>query len=415
MRIGEVSRQYHISVDNLYYYINYGLLVPPKPRGQYIFNKTVLQDLEWILELKELDFTLREIHMLLSLKRISGLADSRDIEELKAVYEGKQEFCLQEINRKQEIIQKLDKKIASLKENQSDKIPQTGVPVSALPLLCCPVCGSPLSLKDVEMNSRFLYSGTLSCSCGYQAQIQNGILMTPNKNTSLHDTPDITRELYKDLPPELITMFERSYQQMLKQMEETNLRGKVIAETYINAWFFMHNHLAALPEDSLYLVIDKYPETLLMYKHLIEKQRPDLNILYLADSSTRFPLKPECIDVHLDFFAANEHNFYHNSFLYERLLPYLKKDADLIGTYFYFEHAAKSMKLLLSQYPECSENNFNLRYFREELRKNGFKLLYEEDCGCTTDSGNNLGFGFHVKGEKMHLLPYHGKRELSGR
>lgn len=62
-----------------------------------------------------------------------------------------------------------------------------------------------------------------------------------------------------------------------------------------------------------------------MYKHLIEKQRPDLDILYLADSSTRFPLKSECIDVHLDFFAANEHNFYHDTFLYERLLPYLKK------------------------------------------------------------------------------------------
>ena len=45
MRIGEVSRRYHISVDNLYYYINYGLLVPPKPRGQYVFDETVLQDL----------------------------------------------------------------------------------------------------------------------------------------------------------------------------------------------------------------------------------------------------------------------------------------------------------------------------------------------------------------------------------
>ena len=234
--------------------------------------------------------------------------------------------------------------------------------------------------------------------------------MTPNKNTNLQDTPDVTRELYKDLPPELITMFERSYQQMLKQMEETSLRGKVVAETYINAWFFMHNHLSALPKDSLYLVIDKYPETLLMYKHLIEKQRPDLDILYLADSSTRFPLKSECIDVHLDFFAANEHNFYHDTFLYERLLPYLKKDADLIGTYFYFEHAQKSMKLLLSQYPESSEKNFNLHYFREGLKNNGFELLYQEDCGCITDSGNNLGFGFHVKGEKMHLLPYHGKR-----
>ena len=46
----------------------------------------------------------------------------------------------------------------------------------------------------------------------------------------------------------------------------------------------------------------------------------------------------------------------------------------------------------------------------EELKNNGFELLYQEDCGCITDSGNNLGFGFHVKGEKMHLLPYHGKR-----
>ena len=39
MRIGEVSRQYHISVDNLYYYINYGLLVPPKPRDNIFLIK----------------------------------------------------------------------------------------------------------------------------------------------------------------------------------------------------------------------------------------------------------------------------------------------------------------------------------------------------------------------------------------
>ncbi|MFR4897043.1 MAG: MerR family transcriptional regulator [Blautia hansenii] len=110
MRIGEVSRRYHISVDNLYYYINYGLLVPPKPRGQYVFDETVLQDVEWILALKELNFTLREIHMLLSLKRISGLADSQDMEELKAVYEGKREFCLQEISENRKLSEELMKK-----------------------------------------------------------------------------------------------------------------------------------------------------------------------------------------------------------------------------------------------------------------------------------------------------------------
>ena len=147
-----------------------------------------------------------------------------------------------------------------------------------------------------------------------------------------------------------------------------------------------------------------------MYKGLIEKQNPGLEILYLADSSTDFPLKPGCIDIHLDFFAVNEHNFYHHTFLYDKLYPYLAPHADLIGTYFYFQHAPRSMKLLISQYPEAYSRNFDLDYFRNSLKNGGYELILEEDCGCTTDSGTNLGFGFHVKGEKMHLLPYHGRK-----
>ena len=324
MRIGKVSQIYHISVDNLYYYINYGLLVPPRPKGQYVFDQATIKDLEWILELKELDFSLREIHRLLSLRRISNFADSQDILEL--------------------------------------------------------------------------------------AHIHHGIFLTPNKNKNLQDTPDVNRELYKDLPPELISMFQRSYNWMLRKIEEKDLHRKVVAETYINAWFFMHNHLEYLPSDSQYFVIDKYPETLLMYKHLIENQRPDLDILYLADSSTRFPIKPGVIDLHLDFFAVNEHNFYHPTFLYSEIAPFLSPKGELLGTYFYFEGAPKSMKLLLSQYPECYEKNFDLSYFHHSLKESGFQLLEEEDCGCVTDSGNNLGFGFHVKGEKMHLLPYYGRK-----
>ena len=83
MRIGKVSKEYHISIDNLHYYIKYGLLVPPKPKGQYFFDETTLKDLEWILALKKLDFSLREIHSILSLKRISNFADVGDLEELK--------------------------------------------------------------------------------------------------------------------------------------------------------------------------------------------------------------------------------------------------------------------------------------------------------------------------------------------
>ena len=117
MRIGKVSELYHISVDNLYYYINYGLLVPPRPKGQYLFDQATLKDLEWILELKELDFSLREIHIILSLRRVSGLADAQDVEELKAIYAGKRDFCTREIQRKQEIISRLDQKILELDQH----------------------------------------------------------------------------------------------------------------------------------------------------------------------------------------------------------------------------------------------------------------------------------------------------------
>ena len=81
-----------------------------------------------------------------------------------------------------------------------------------------------------------------------------------------------------------------------------------------------------------------------------------------------------------------------------------------MGTYFYFENAPKSMRLLLSQYPECSSSNFQVDHFLSSLEKSGFCLEDSEDCGAVTDSGNNLGFGFHVKGEKMHLMPYHARK-----
>ncbi len=410
MRIGKVSELYHISIDNLYYYIHYGLLVPPRPKGQYVFDEATCKDLEWILELKDLDFSLREIHILLSLKRVSGFADSQDLIELREIYKNKRHLCLQEVEHKKAVIEKLEKKIRELEIPVSPPEEKTGVPLSMLPLLCCPCCGRDLSMTEVEMNHRYIWKGTLACSCGYQAEIHHGILMTPNKNQNLQDAPDLTRELYKDLPPDLISLFQRSYNHMLKAMKEAGLQNKVICETYINAWFFIHNHLEYLPQNSRYIIIDKYPETLLMYKRLIEKQAPDLEILYLADSSTCFPLKPGSIDLHLDFFAANEHNFYHNTFLFEELFPYLAPKADLIGTYFYFDHAPRSMKQLLSQYPESYYKNFDLEYFHTSMKEAGYELLEEEDCGCTTDSGANLGFGFHVKGEKMHLLPYHGRK-----
>ena len=63
------------------------------------------------------------------------------------------------------------------------------------------------------------------------------------------------------------------------------------------------------------------------------------------------------------------------------------------------------MQTLLKEYPESYTNNFSKQYFLKSIRS-GFDILDSEELGYTTDSGENLGFSFHIKGEKMHLFSY---------
>lgn len=406
MKIGQVSKKYGLSKDNIYYYINYGLLVPPKLNSQYVFDDDTISDLEEILQLKAMDYSLAEIHRIVSLHRISNLENPVDKEELRDMYSAKRAECAGKVKHYEAVIHDLDDRIVELSKDEPDMQKHTGLPLPMLDLLCCPNCGAPLEISDVNIDMKYIYDGKFVCSCGYHAEVADGILITTNGYNGEVDKPDVNRELYKDLPPSLISLFQRSYNYMKEELESMDLAGKVVMETYINAWFFLHNHQQFFSPDGYYIVVDKYPETLRMYKDLIERENYDLKILYLADSSTNYPLKKQCVDLNLDFFAVNEHNFYHDSFLLEKLRPYMKSGAAALGTYFYFEKGRQSMAELLSTYPQCSADNFSLPWFMSEIQESGFDLAWHKVCGFTTDSGQNLGFSFHHKGERMYLMSY---------
>lgn len=404
MKIGAISKKLNIPVDNIYFYIKNGLIVPPK-KGQYVFDENTVRDLETLVELKEMEFSLKDIHRILSLLRVSRLEDQRDIDDLKSLYSGQ--------------AQRLERRIASLvaaldrlraKENEMEALispapAAKGLPLSTLALICCPLCQGNLALNEVSMSQDSIYSGRLACVCGYAAMIEDGILITPNRNQSLYDKPEITRELYTDLPSRLISMFQKSNNWMTERLVKTGTRGRVILETYVNAWFYLHNHQHILDRDCRLVIIDKFPETLKFFKKLIDSQKHGLDILYLADSGVAPPLKSEIIDINIDFFAVNEHNFYHHTFWLDHLRPYLKPEAQLIGTYFYFDSGYKSINRLLREYPESDRKNFNRKYFLDCLDRN-YQVKEVDDLGYILDSGENLGFSFHVKGERMHLMPY---------
>ena len=67
--------------------------------------------------------------------------------------------------------------------------------------------------------------------------------------------------------------------------------ARVVLETHPNAYFFLHMAASRAPRGPLYVVVDKFPETLEMYKRKLDRSAPDLEILYLADASLDFPIR----------------------------------------------------------------------------------------------------------------------------
>lgn len=71
------------------------------------------------------------------------------------------------------------------------------VPLRALSLLQCPLCGGRFKLENADLDARYIYRGNLRCACGEELPILDGILETGNLYTGAYDQPDLKRELHK--------------------------------------------------------------------------------------------------------------------------------------------------------------------------------------------------------------------------
>ena len=171
MKIGQVAQRYGISRDNLYYYINYGLLVPPRIDKQYVFDDETLSDLERILELKDLGFTLAEIHRILSLFRISDMEKTGFREELRLTYAERCRSCQEEIARLEKISGVLSQEIEKLSTVDTSEFRRAGLPLSMLGLIQCPHCKKPMAISNVTMDTEYIFEADMDCQCGYHADV----------------------------------------------------------------------------------------------------------------------------------------------------------------------------------------------------------------------------------------------------
>lgn len=402
MKIGDLAKKTGLSIATIRYYVNEGLIIPQRKNTKFSFNDNDLQTIMFIKRLRSHDFSMKEIHQIISLQRVSNWVEPEDLVEYINILSLKKrelEYASSKINKQ---IASLEKEIEEIEQQKLYTTNLTGVPLKCLEYLQCPHCKLPLQLNSTQMNYRYILSSELSCSCGYKAYIKNGILYTEGPDISCYDKPDTHRTIYKTMPYELITLFQKTYNWHMSHFQERQTNSQIIMETHLNSFFFLYKHFKELREDNLYIVSDKFHEIIEMYKSNIERLGLNLNILYIVNNNNLYPLKEHCIDIFIDYCSSNEHSIFSDSFLLQDISPYLKKDGVIYSTFFSFNEFSKSIKILCNSYPENNINNYKLRWFKQNIQKN-YLVKTHEQIGYSENSGDGISFIFHQNGEKIYI------------
>lgn len=410
MKISEVAKKYGVSKDTLYFYVSKGLLIPRVNGKQYLADETFERDLQLILKYRDWGFQLDKIHSVLSMIRKNPPGEESKANHMMVdMLTQRVAEISDDISSLEEKLDAINKSISEIsigeKKGKSSAGREIGVPISMVYLLRCPHCGGNLSFSNSDMSQTQIMRADVSCSCGYRAKIRNGIFLTPNQEHSKYDQADTAKVIYSDVPDFLTSLYQKSYYWMEKCLRNILTQGSVVMETHLNTYFYLQYERELLEENNCRLIlVDKYPEILGMYKKSLEEAGSDIEVLFIADDSTEIPISPGVVDVFVDFFGSNEHQFFNDSNLVDKMTDYLALSAYVVGTYFSVTGGRKSIKNMKCYYPEASSNNFNLALFRETLDKAGYIGMLSDHIGETAETGDDYRcLGFVDKDEKIRL------------
>ena len=413
MKISELSHKCHVSQSAIRYYIKNGLLLPDSTNSQYVFSNRELADLRQIIKMKQHNFTLKEIQDYFSLLRHSSVREQETINACLSLLNKKRDELYQQAESVQAAIQDIEQEIEDMNSCVFLSAQPTGVPLCALPLLVCPVCGKTLRIEHAVIQEGFVLSGDLKCPSSdhvYNAMIDNGIVKTNNLYTAPYDHPDLNRGMYRDMKPDFSGYLVKCYDFIGGTLQEQDLHGKVIMEANINGYFYLYHHLHLLPEDCICIVIDKYPEMLEMYKALIEQVGLQRNILYIADASMNYPLRPECVDIHISYFGENEHQLYHQRSYLLDAQEYFRKDVLILGSLLSYKKNSPSRVKLRKKYPESNEHCYQVDYLRRDYADANYSIEMVE-VGTVMNTGEKrYAFDCHVAGDPLSIYHFQAQR-----
>ncbi|MGO0061381.1 MerR family transcriptional regulator [Brevibacillus fluminis] len=410
MKIGAFAKHFDISIDTVRYYVDLGLLIPNKKESQLQFDQNCLEDMQMIIELKKLRFTLQEIHKVLSLRRITQFSDIEDLHFYVTLLQEKQRQLQEERDQLDHSIDMLAKKIEAVGP-LSPSENRTGVPLAFIPLLACPHCQKSLNLRDAYIQNQYVLHAELDCPCGYQAEIREGIVITTSPSL---DPSKLQYYLYdqntlEDLDPSLVSLWEKGSLWIYRRLMQDRPANRVVLETNVDVYVLPPKYFASMPADTRYIFAGNGVTMMTKLKSKIEQSNPGLQALYIVNSDMMLPIRYNCVDLFLDTISFNDFSLFHHTYPLERLQHYLTANALILGNYMYYSHGAKSLANVPRLYPDPHPLNFLQEYLDDQMKQYDFMLAENELIGLTTNPGKYLDY--HVDREKLYMNAYMARRK----
>ncbi|PGU07911.1 MULTISPECIES: MerR family transcriptional regulator [Bacillus cereus group] len=405
MKISKFAEVNNVSVDTIRHYLDLGLIIPEKRGGHYFFDEYCQKDIELILEYKWLGFSLNEIKELFLYKNLGKSIDYEKDTLYQSLFKLKYEKIEQEIKGLEERKDKLKETLSNLSITNEISNSVLGIDLKVLILFTCFKCSGNLTLEDGIINKNQIIEGKLICSCGEEYTITSGILTAGKsfkeyEKTSLKDS--ISDYIY-ETDSTFLENIQRGGEWAKKKLMQLDLNNKILLDLGSGLGFFLRNIYEELPENCLYIAVDRDLNKLSFLKDVIEKRNPKKNILFICADFLNIPIQNDSVDIVIDQSGTSNYSFEHKDFLLYMLNSLFKPDCYLLSSFILFNKFS-----INSQIPPGFRDNFISSKVKKAIKKLQFHSI-DERTSKNLERGGKYE-NFFVQGEEIYIYSFFGRR-----
>lgn len=405
MKIGKFGEVNKLSIDTIRHYMDLGLLVPEKKGGHYFFDELCQSDLELILEFKDMGFRLNEIKQFFLYKNFGELTDYEQDTYYQSLFIDKYKQVEKEINHLAEIKDKLKTKLDELSAKAKGSSMVMGIDLKVLDMLKCLKCSERLILQDGIINRNQIVEGKLTCNCGEEYLVESGVLKFGNsfQAASGSHLEEFVLEYIHVTAPTYLENIREVGAWSKRKLDQLDLHDKVVLELGSGVGFFLRNIFRELPENCLYIAVDRNIERHRFLKGVLERTGFKRNILFICADFLEIPIQNCSVDIVIDYSGTSNFSFEHEEFLLREVDSLFKPDCYLLGSFIAFKNFSSKSKI---------EARFRDNFIAKKIEENINTLNYipiEERTSEYIDRGGKYE-NFFVQGEEIYSYSFLGKR-----